>query len=97
MASGLELMDDVRAELRLSRESRDRMVADFRQLAQEMQTRFDRTAHRLERHLAANTDALQALRGDNADILHALNAQSRGIFDLLRRSPPAAGGTDAAT
>jgi chromosome segregation ATPase len=73
--SRLESIDE---EMRLSRESRERMVEDFRALAHEMETRFERVVRGFERQIAKNNEALDS-------VLDAVNAQSAAI---LLRPPP---------
>ena len=72
----------VNEELALSRESRDRMYENFRQLAHEMNLRFERVVRGFEAQVAKSNDSLDSL-------LHAVDAQSKA---LMLRLPPAPGG-----
>lgn len=88
MARGNELMTrldkrlaSLDEELRLSRESRERMVDDFRALAHEIQARFERLVRGFEAQIDKNNDALDST-------LDAVNSQSAAIQHVLARLPP---------
>jgi SMC interacting uncharacterized protein involved in chromosome segregation len=75
-------------EMRLSRESRERMVEDFRALSQEMETRFERVVRSFENQVRG-FEAQVAKNNKVLDsVLDAVNAQSAAIQHILHRLPP---------
>ena len=88
----LENLDE---ELRLSRESRERMVDDFRALAHETQARFEHLVRGFEMQIAKNYRALDRVLYATAEngrslqsLLHAVDSQSAAIQHVLARLPP---------
>ena len=84
------LIEGIDEELRLSRESREQIVEDFRALSLEMETRFERVARRFESQVARFDHQIAENSRALDSTLDAVNSQSRAIQHMLARLPPLA-------
>ena len=87
-------LEGLDVELRLSRESRERMVEDFRSLAHEMQARFEHVVRGFDARIAKNNRSLDRVlaaldlqTNSLGGVLRAVNSQSLAIQEVLARLP----------